>query len=1072
MKAYRPIPILLCLPLLAGFESVAQDRVPVAPHPQPDRWVEGRVALPSDSPSDDSLTVVALADAELDAGDARSELDSTGKRSWQEHPVLARAPVAPDGTFRLELPLPSEDDRPRVLLDLDGRFLFLPEPLPLEGSAADQAGTVLKPELGGAIRGTLELPEGTDEIPAITRVGAFGMDRNGEGMSRVVALENGLEFELRALRPGEHYTLSASFDIYPGIVHQEEVVEAGRWTQARIPVERGATVRGQVLSVAGTPLEGVEVSGNSGSSYMRHLGAGRAISDEQGSFELRGLAAHTQTLSAWTEGFLDTETEELQLSEAQVLEGVQIVLDEGLELSGTVRWPDGKAAVGARLTVIPLDLSGGGWRIYERAKSEEGSGRSTEDGTFVVGALQSGNYGVYVELAGRDDAPESSPWTARLQSVEAGSADLELTLSAPLSCTGLVLDDAGQTVESFTVTAQRADWPTWIEGPSHEIEATFYEAAGQFELSGLDRGNWVLSAWSPTHLRSEDRSVTLPTDGLDPMVLTRTATFSGTVLDPAGQPVAGAEVRAMAHSPGGRSGSVESDEHGRFTVNSVGPGTLMVNVESMHWAPSAERRLDLQPGEERSEESLHLTTGGALTGIIYNRRGEPDAGRTIGIQSSQGDAHELKSDENGRFSAQHLPPGPYQIMAAPESDDWMFSGPDDRDLGDVFEEVSMTMATVAQDTTVEIVLGAPPRAPVAMHGRILRNGDTVARAEIMALVENGTFLEGMRIDTADEDGRYELQLDEPGDYTFVIMGSTEHHSEVEFQVTIPEVDHHELDFEIPSGSIEGRVLAHDGSSPQGAVLWIQREDGVSDLSGLIGGGAESLEEDGSFLIEDLHPGRYALTATSHEAGISTVHDVLVDEGERSSGIEVSLTEAGRISGTVTDEAGLTVPGAQVLLRDVEGRWLFHLEAQADYDGNFTLERVPVGEVFVSACLQDRVSLDSAPTRVLAGEEVQVELELRTGVVLHVVLEDQDGKPMRAAVRVQNEAGHDHAGWTSPDELERIAASGVSSTRRRVGPLPPGNYRVQATAIDGRSAAHVVTLDGETGEQEVRIRLGN
>ena len=86
----------------------------------------------------------------------------------------------------------------------------------------------------------------------------------------------------------------------------------------------------------------------------------------------------------------------------------------------------------------------------------------------------------------------------------------------------------------------------------------------------------------------------------------------------------------------------------------------------------------------------------------------------------------------------------------------------------------------------------------------------------MAIAESGTFVEGMRADTAGEDGRFEIELDEPGDYTFVILSSEHVEREVDFQVTVPAAERHALDLELPTGAIAGRVHAPQGGAPRPA----------------------------------------------------------------------------------------------------------------------------------------------------------------------------------------------------------------------------------------------------------------
>lgn len=1059
------------------------------------RWITGRVARPAGTPGDESLTVVALG-AQLP--DPLAERYGFGNRSWEEREVLARTPVAEDGSFRLAL-TPEPDSE--LLLDIDGRFLFLDEPVVLDAlaEAGDSSGEVrgaarelvLEPELGGAVRGVLVLPPGASEapgeMPGEVYVGGYGMHYSGAGMLRSVRLQGELAFELRALQPGMRYSIWANSDMHPGAsLEAELLVGAGELVEVQVPLARGATVSGWIVDASGAPLAGAAITGDVGAAYRRGTDWGVTHSDEHGRFELRGLAPGPQQLAVRVEDHLDAASDELELEEGQVLEDVRIVMDPGLELAGSVRWPDGQPAVGARLTICPLDPSSNtAWRLLERARSAEGSARSAQDGSFRMAALEPGAYAIHAALERPGDAahstgdaePRGSAWSARLDSLEVPAGELVLTLVEPLSLTGRVLDEVGAAVDSFTVTVQREGWPGWLDTPCVKIERPFSAAEGEFEFVGLDPGAWKLSVRADSHLALYDQALRVPSTEAVELVLTRSARVAGRVLDPNGLPVHGAQVRVAADYPaefdGAHSGSTESDAEGRFSLMSVGPGPVTLEASSEKWAPALEQHLDLRPGEQRGDCVVDMTHGGSIAGLVYDDAGATQEDRMIVVQSSDGDARQTQSDASGRFLFEHLAPGVHQVIATPDPEAMMAAeassaGPDD--MGAFFDQVSMTIVSVVEGQLAEVVLGAPPRSPVVVHGRVLRAGVTVPGASLFAVAESGGFLEGMRADMSDEHGNYELKLDEPGEYTFVITSSQGLEAEVDFQVSVPEVERFAYDLELPAGSIAGRVRGIDGRAPADGMLWIRREDGTTDLSVLMGQGSIPMEADGSFAFEMLHAGSYAISVTSSGSALVSSHGIRVAAGECTSGVELALAEAGRIAGTVSDEFGVGVPGAAVLLRDAQGRPLFRLDATSDHAGRFAIEGVPAGEVLVSARTEEAVTSGSVSVSVLPGDEVAVELTALVGVELLIELEDREGHPTRASIRVEDAAGHEHSGCASRDEIERFASEGVLASERRVGPLAPGRYTVSASCADGRSAQRRLTLREGLDERRVRLKL--
>ena len=133
--------------------SAGEERHALAPDVL--EW-HGRVVLPPDTPSDESLDVVLL--GEERERDPRAPF---GDRSWDRRRVLAREPVGADGRLHLSVRASELADLAGepLAVDLDGRYLYLDEPVALDPSGAG-GELALEPELGGAIRGRLALPAG------------------------------------------------------------------------------------------------------------------------------------------------------------------------------------------------------------------------------------------------------------------------------------------------------------------------------------------------------------------------------------------------------------------------------------------------------------------------------------------------------------------------------------------------------------------------------------------------------------------------------------------------------------------------------------------------------------------------------------------------------------------------------------------------------------------------------------------------------------------------------------------------------------------------------------------------
>ena len=126
---------------------------------------------------------------------------------------------------------------------------------------------------------------------------------------------------------------------------------------------------------------------------------------------------------------------------------------------------------------------------------------------------------------------------ARRAEAELGT-ELLLTLEAPHAVRGRVVDDRGTPLEKFVVEINSSD----EGGPSTSQSKPFEAKDGGFELQ-LAAGAYTLSALADEHGKSDDQSITLPgTLEVLSFTVPRATSISGTVLDPAGAPIAGASV--------------------------------------------------------------------------------------------------------------------------------------------------------------------------------------------------------------------------------------------------------------------------------------------------------------------------------------------------------------------------------------------------------------------------------------------------------------------------------------------------------------------------------------------------
>lgn len=122
------------------------------------------------------------------------------------------------------------------------------------------------------------------------------------------------------------------------------------------------------------------------------------------------------------------------------------------------------------------------------------------------------------------------------------------------------------------------------------------------------------------------------------------------------------------------------------------------------------------------------------------------------------------------------------------------------------------------------------------------------------------------------------------------------------------------------GAIRGRVEMSDGAAPP------------DDLRIRLGGTPQRVGADGAFLIEGVPPERYALRVDARRVPEVVRGDVVVAAGAIADVGTLVLTRGREVRGTVTDDAGRAIAGAEVSFVPVgiEGR----LVAETDRHGRF------------------------------------------------------------------------------------------------------------------------------------------
>ncbi len=1061
------------------------------------KWREGWVRLAPGTPADERVELALIGASAFREAALRDEND---ERFWADKRVLHRAEVAADGRFRV--PLPDGEDELRLVLR--ARYSYLDAPHTLDRSS--DAPIELAPRLGAWVTGRVVLPEGADAnlfdledarlelgFNALAFAGGGGVAPPAGLRNHETHANSDLSFEFR----GVVTSVERDVRVRPAKLAAKKTqlfkVAPGEHTTMDVQLTRGATLRGRVVDERGTPVEGAEVVARIDPVAFGQGGyeVRKGKSEASGTFVLEAVTPGKVELVVTRKGTLERKVA-LELAEGVAKDAGEIVLSTGEVIAGHVRWSDGSPCVGAEVEVNFDPAALGGMSGLNALQGASGEDISDIDGAFEVSGLGKGPF--VVTIAARPQGSERDH-RARLAGVKPGTLDVELVLAAPLELAGRVVDSLGAPVTGATVRAIEDSGGMMRSIGGRRVNSQATGEDGRFVVSDLSPGTWSLDARADGFTRCAPVDVTLVRDGThEPLEirLERGGTILGRVQRPDGTPAAGATVRQRITMESLRSLGAEENgipraatagSDGNFRFGELGAGLVQLVASLDGFATSTIVEAQVKPGEETCDVVLTLRVGGRITGEVYAKDGTPAAGAQVIAQLTADPLAQrfATSDREGLFAFEHMAPGTYQVLHIPGMGG---ASSDPEDATAMFGDMKMASATVEDGAEVHVVLGAPPKDPVEISGRVLAGEAGVPSVVLSFIPDAIDTISGLKLATTDAGGRYSLRLDGPGRYTVSIQkpGASGQQQSITLSLDVPSGASFGHDFHLPLGSIAGRVTDGEGR-PAAHVRVSLFESGPVRNGTLMGEHYSEIEtgEDGRYELVWLKPREYAvavggvalggLLGGTSTSGRQVREGVVVQAERRTDGVDFQLRKPGRITGVVRQADGTPAPEAAIFARDAQGRPLERLSMIAtDSSGRFTYEGLEPGDYTVMARKDTLTTGESARLRVEEGRTAEVELALHGGTILLVSLVGEDGQALDCTVSVLDEAGRQVNGTLALTEIMAAFSNGtLNSKEQRVGPLTPGKYRVTVVADDGRKTTKPVTLSGQA-ERKLNIRL--
>jgi len=548
---------------------------------------------------------------------------------------------------------------------------------------------------------------------------------------------------------------------------------------------------------------------------------------------------------------------------------------------------------------------------------------------------------------------------------------------------------------------------------------------GTFQLDALPEGTVTLWAFGD-HDAAMAPDVRAGEDGVE-LRLEASRIFPGRVISESGAGLAGARV-TLFHQAHSRFFEATTDTEGRFTFGPLPKGDYSAVAFAPDLLPEYRRNLD----DAFTVITLHPSRG--FSGRVLSE-GSLIAGAEVHLVYS---SKVTTTDQEGRFSFEHLSPGDYEVRA--------------EHLGrHGFANMTLTEEGRAMEPTIHL------GTLVVVEGVVRdESGRPIAGAEVSAPGELGL---APVVATTEADGRFRLGPLRLQHYVFTADARGYQRKQL-LDVTLSH-SNPPLEFILQRAHVvQGTVTEADGRPVPGAAV---RVDAGEDI--YVGGAVTGAQ--GHFDLEFPRPMSATLTIRSerHLPAEVSVEAPTPD-------LRVVLRAAARVEGVITNTYDVPLRSLELSLTS-NGQHPTQ-KGQSDDSGRFQIGSVPPGTYTLHA----EVDVGGIPQRasrtvsVQGTETVDASLRLYTGLPVSGIVVDERGRPVADAEVEGNPLQGERA------YALRGAVSSGPDGRFTLHHMPKGacELRARKEGYDFESAKEQFPGDSSpavramAGDEDVRLEL--
>lgn len=325
-------------------------------------------------------------------------------------------------------------------------------------------------------------------------------------------------------------------------------------------------------------------------------------------------------------------------------------------------------------------------------------------------------------------------------------------------------------------------------------------------------------------------------------------------------------------------------------------------------------------------------------------------------------------------------------------------------------------------------------------------GDEVAEA---TTAEDGSFAFASL-----ESGKWEFDVRADG---YAVPGPSDLRR---VEIRVPERERGERPREVEftvrrPARLEGRVVAGDTPVPSVrlTLYYLFAEGFREGIEPYASSNRAQTNEDGTFEIDGVAPGRLRIIAESPEHATIQSRELFVEPGESVDGIEIDLAPRGVLTGSVVGSAG-AAPSSELVLTGE--RLQSQRETETSAEGTFTFGNLPSGHYRLTVRAEGYWPETLRKVEVEEGEPTTRTVRLKAGEGLFGRVLRPDGRSVAGAyVRMENNG--DRVEWSRTNQKGRF----------QWAEPPEGPWSVSAISPEYAASRTISAVPGRAAE----IRLG-